>query len=91
MEVSSKPRKYRKKSIKPQVKPEKVSVESKVPLMLLQSVNYVYPTFSGERVVWSGAGSIISVSRKDADFLLTKTQAGGCCGPKNRNPTFKEM
>ncbi len=106
MESTSKSNKYSKKvdieekeeKVKPEAsKPKASKSESSEPelvtLELLVSLDkYVYKDELGNRLVWSGAGSTNSVSRKDADYLLSKMRVGSCCGGSpQRKPMFKEI
>lgn len=99
MAKSSKYNEYRKKinlEEKEQVKPKtiiKPKASVKVKLMLIGTTSkYVYADKSGNRIIWSGAGSVKTVSREDADILLTKMRVGSCCGGSpQRKPMFKEI
>lgn len=59
-----------------QVKLEEASVKIK----LLRNVVYKYDSLSGGLITWNGAGSIVEVSREDADILLAKRRSTQCCG-----------
>ena len=72
-----------------QVKPTKVSVKRRleiqskpemVVLRLRYPVKYNYQSLSGKRITWNGAGSMVKVSREDADILLLKYRDGCDCG-----------
>ena len=92
MAKSSKFNEYNTKVVTRQVKPKASVPEELVNIQLVYNVKYVYMSKRGNRLVWSGAGSINSVSREDATELLSKTKVGGCCGGHpRRSPIFKEI
>jgi hypothetical protein len=101
---SNKYNNYRKTVIKDkeeeQVKPEveeieepKASEPDLVKIQLIVSLEKcVYTDKFGNRLVWSGAGSVNSVCREDADYLLSKQRVFSCCGGSpQRKPMFKEI
>lgn len=70
-----------------QVKPIEVSVEEpQVTIQLLQHGRCTYTSpHTGKEHYWAGAGSLVKVPKKDADFLLATTkEVGGCCGSEPR-------
>ena len=78
-----------------QVKPIAVSVEElQVTIQMLQhrKCTYISP-HTGKEHYWAGAGSLVTVPQKDADFLLeTTVEVGGCCGSKPQYiKVFKEV